>query len=572
MEKVILKDRYKIIKKIGIGGMGSVYEALDLKLDRIVAIKILKDELTDDDTFIKRFENEAKAIARLKHNNIVVIYDINNDANKYFIVMEYVVGKSLKDILKDKGVLNFEYAVELFIEILKAISHAHDKDIIHRDIKPHNIMLSSEGVPKVLDFGIAKLTNETNLTKPGSIIGSITYISPEQAKGLEIDKRADIYSLGITFYEILTGCPPFIGDMSNIIMKHIKEEPISITEKNRLVPMKLNNIILRMLKKNPDERFQSVNEIIKELENYTIDNKDNNNNYQDEMSMRETKTVDSILNHEHINYENNDSNSNYTNNTRNTETNKYNTYTKLLILGLVFISVFALITVLGLKIFDKYGNNTTTVNVNTSDSDNQVENSDNNNEDNFVEEASSNINGNDEYIFPNSSKKLLTDNDLTGLEITMLRYGRNEIFARHGYIFDSSELNDYFSSKSWYNPKYNSSEFNYNKLSSIEKQNIEFLEDKEINNSTNSDYIFPESNLRYLTDDDLAGKSKTILKYGRNEIFARHGYIFKTSNLQLYFDSKNWYEQKYEADNFNYDLLSSIEKYNVDFLEKKEKN
>jgi hypothetical protein len=272
------------------------------------------------------------------------------------------------------------------------------------------------------------------------------------------------------------------------------------------------------------------------------------------------------------NYENNDSNSNYTNNTRNTYTNKYNTYTKLLILGLVFISVFALITVLGLKIFDKYGNNTTTVNVNTSDSDNQVENSDNNNEDNFVEEASSNINGNDEYIFPNSSKKLLTDNDLTGLEITMLRYGRNEIFARHGYIFDSSELNDYFSSKSWYNPKYNSSEFNYNKLSSIEKQNIEFLEDKEINNSTNSDYIFPESNLRYLTDDDLAGKSKTILKYGRNEIFARHGYIFKTSNLQLYFDSKNWYEQKYEADNFNYDLLSSIEKYNVDFLEKKEKN
>jgi serine/threonine-protein kinase len=303
MEKVILKDRYKIIKKIGIGGMGSVYEALDLKLDRIVAIKILKDELTDDDTFIKRFENEAKAIARLKHNNIVVIYDINNDANKYFIVMEYVVGKSLKDILKDKGVLNFEYAVELFIEILKAISHAHDKDIIHRDIKPHNIMLSSEGVPKVLDFGIAKLTNETNLTKPGSIIGSITYISPEQAKGLEIDKRADIYSLGITFYEILTGCPPFIGDMSNIIMKHIKEEPISITEKNRLVPMKLNNIILRMLKKNPDERFQSVNEIIKELENYTIDNKDNNNNYQDEMSMRETKTVDSILNHEHIKVE-----------------------------------------------------------------------------------------------------------------------------------------------------------------------------------------------------------------------------------------------------------------------------
>ena len=219
----ILNDRYKIIELIGRGGMAYVYKAQDMKLNRYVAVKILREEYTENEQFIKKFDRESQAAAGLSDPNIVSVYDVGVDNDVYFIVMEYVDGITLKQYLTQKGSLDYEEATNFIIDIAEALKCAHDHGIIHRDIKPQNIMLTSDLTPKVTDFGIARAISSATITMTNQTMGSVHYISPEQARGGFVDARSDLYSLGIMYYELLTGELPFDDDNSvSIAIKHIQ--------------------------------------------------------------------------------------------------------------------------------------------------------------------------------------------------------------------------------------------------------------------------------------------------------------------------------------------------------------
>ena len=262
----IFDDRYKIIKIIGVGGMAVVFEAFDTVANRIVAVKMLKDEIADDSQSVKRFINESKAVAMLSHPNIVKIFDVSVKDNLKYIVMECVDGITLKSYMNQKGKLSSKETISYIEQILRALEHAHSKGIIHRDIKPQNIMLLKNGKVKVTDFGIAKLPNAETVTMTDKAIGTVYYISPEQAGGKPIDRRSDLYSLGVMMYEMLTGTLPFDADSPvSVAMMQISERPKPPREINAVIPRGLEQIVLLAMEKDPASRFQSAEQMLSHL-------------------------------------------------------------------------------------------------------------------------------------------------------------------------------------------------------------------------------------------------------------------------------------------------------------------
>lgn len=267
LEGKLLGNRYEIIEKIGNGGMATVYKATDKVLKRNVAVKILRDEFTTDDEFIKRFEVEAQSAARLTHPNIVSIYDVGVDGNLYYIVMELIQGKTLKEIIvKEKGPLPWKWSINVSIQIASALEMAHRNNIIHRDIKPHNIIITEDGVAKVTDFGIAKAVSNSTITAFGTTIGSVHYFSPEHARGGFTDAKSDLYSLGVVMYEMVTGRVPFDADTPvSVALKHMQEEPVEPIELNLNLPIAVNKIIMRALQKDTTLRYQTASEMLVDL-------------------------------------------------------------------------------------------------------------------------------------------------------------------------------------------------------------------------------------------------------------------------------------------------------------------
>ena len=266
MEYKVLGDRYKLIGKAGEGGMAVVYKATDLKLNRAVALKILKDTFKENDQIIKKFKAEAMAVAMLSNPNIVNVFDVGSEDGINYIVMEFIEGKTLKDIIIEKGQLPVDVAIRVAIKVSTALECAHKNNIVHRDIKPHNILVTSDGTVKVTDFGIAKSMDSSTIAHTNTIIGSAHYFSPEQAKGGYMDFKTDIYSLGVVMYEMLTGQVPFDGDTPvTVALKHIQEPVVPPVNLNDKIPNSLNNLILRCLEKDPDRRYSTAKEVTTDL-------------------------------------------------------------------------------------------------------------------------------------------------------------------------------------------------------------------------------------------------------------------------------------------------------------------
>ncbi|WMJ82094.1 Stk1 family PASTA domain-containing Ser/Thr kinase [Clostridium sp. MB40-C1] len=279
-----LGNRYELIEKIGEGGMAEVYKAKCHLLNRFVAVKILKNQYSDNAEFVNKFKYEASAAASLSHNNIVGIYDIGSENGINYIVMEYVDGKTLKQIINEKKVLKTDEAIVIAMQIAKALECAHNNNIIHRDVKPHNILVTKDGIIKVTDFGIAKATSSVTITNSDRVIGSAHYFSPEQAKGSFVDCKTDIYSLGIVMYEMVTGKVPYDAESPvSVALKHIQEPVVPPKEINSDIPDSLNNIILKSIEKEPYKRYHTSNELFIDLEKIknnpdskiTLENKEN---------------------------------------------------------------------------------------------------------------------------------------------------------------------------------------------------------------------------------------------------------------------------------------------------------
>lgn len=266
LEGKVIGNRYEIIERIGNGGMATVYKAKDMTLKRYVAVKVLRDEFTTDTEFIRRFNIEAQAAASLAHPNIVSIYDVGNEGNIYYIVMELIQGKTLKQIIDEDGVLPWKWSLNISIQIASALETAHKNNIVHRDIKPHNIIITEDGIAKVTDFGIAKAVSNSTITAFGTTIGSVHYFSPEHARGGYTDAKSDLYSLGVVMYEMLTGRVPFDADTPvSIALKHMQEEPVEPIKLNPSIPYSVNKIILKAMKKDTNLRYQTATEMLKDL-------------------------------------------------------------------------------------------------------------------------------------------------------------------------------------------------------------------------------------------------------------------------------------------------------------------
>ena len=261
-----INDRYQIIRLIGEGGMANVYLAHDTILDRDVAVKILRGDLAGDEKFVKKFQREAISASSLNHPNIVELYDVGEDHGQYFIVMEYVEGKTLKSLIKKRGALTLPEVVDIMLQLTSGIAHAHDSYIIHRDIKPQNVMILDNGMVKITDFGIATALNNHELTETNSIMGSVHYLPPEQANGNGATVKSDIYSLGILMFELLTGKVPFKGENAvEIAIKQMKTPIPSVRKYNEEIPQSVENVILRACAKNPKNRYDSAREMHEDL-------------------------------------------------------------------------------------------------------------------------------------------------------------------------------------------------------------------------------------------------------------------------------------------------------------------
>ena len=292
MDKIILDNRYEIIQQIGVGGMAKVYKAKDRLLDRFVAIKVLKEQYAEDDEFLKKFNNEAQSAAKLNHINIVNVYDIGQDLYEgkkiYYIVMEYVEGETLKDLIDSEGQLSNHDIIDYSVQIAQALKSAHNSGIIHRDIKPQNILIDKYGLAKVTDFGIARVSSNATITYTSSILGTVHYISPEQAKGKIVDEKSDLYSLGAVMYEMATGKVPFDADNSvGIAVMHIQDKAKPAKELNTNLSDHLNYIIMKLLEKEPANRFLNASDLIDSLENPQVNDYDK--------SMEETAKIPIVV-------------------------------------------------------------------------------------------------------------------------------------------------------------------------------------------------------------------------------------------------------------------------------------
>ena len=266
LEGKLIGNRYEILEKIGNGGMATVYKAQDTVLKRYVAVKVLREEFTTDEEFIRRFNTEAQSAASLAHQNIVSIYDVGMENNIYYIVMELIQGKTLKQIIEEDGVLPWKWSLNIAIQIASALEVAHKNNIVHRDIKPHNIIITEDGIAKVTDFGIAKAVSNSTITAFGTTIGSVHYFSPEHARGGYTDAKSDLYSLGVVMYEMLTGRVPFDADTPvSIALKHMQEKPIEPIKLNPSIPYSVNKIIMKAMEKDLNLRYQSATEMLKDL-------------------------------------------------------------------------------------------------------------------------------------------------------------------------------------------------------------------------------------------------------------------------------------------------------------------
>src|SRR5215210_2718417 len=262
----LIDSRYRVLEKLGAGGMADVYCAEDLQLGRRVALKLLHARFAQDQEFVERFRREASSAAGLQHPNVVAVYDRGEFDGTYYIAMEYLEGRSLKQVVRQDGALEPDRAIDLVIQILKAARFAHRRGIVHRDIKPHNVIVDDEGRAKVTDFGIAR-AGASDMTETGSIMGTAQYLSPEQAQGHPVDARADLYSIGVVLYELLTGRVPFDAESAvTIALKQVSEEPVPPSQLNPEVPPQLEDVVIRALQKDPAYRFADADEFIRALE------------------------------------------------------------------------------------------------------------------------------------------------------------------------------------------------------------------------------------------------------------------------------------------------------------------
>lgn len=262
-----LSGRYELLARVGGGGMALVYKARDLLLNRLVAVKVLRQQFTHDEDFVKRFRREAQAAASLSHPNIVSIYDVGQVEDTHYIVMEFIDGANLNEIIRDRAPLQADEAVRISAQICDALEHAHHNQIIHRDIKPHNILIGNNGRVKVTDFGIARAVTSSTITQTGSVIGSVHYFSPEHAKGVPTGEKSDIYSLGIVLYQMLTASLPFLGESPiSVALKHLQDTFERPRKVNPHIPQSVENIILKAMRKNPQERYQSAKEMYQDLD------------------------------------------------------------------------------------------------------------------------------------------------------------------------------------------------------------------------------------------------------------------------------------------------------------------
>jgi eukaryotic-like serine/threonine-protein kinase len=265
-QDTLIDDRYRVLSRLGSGGMADVYCAEDTQLGRKVAVKLLYRRFAEDEEFVERFRREASAAAGLQHPNVVQVYDRGAWEGTWYIAMEFLEGRSLKQLVRDEGPLDARRAAELAVQILKAARFAHKRGIVHRDIKPHNVIVDEEGRAKVTDFGIAR-AGASDMTETGVIVGTAQYLSPEQAQGHEVDARSDLYSVGVLLYELLTGHPPFEADSAvTVALKHVAEEPVPPSQLNPQVTQAMEDVVLRALAKHPDHRFQDADGFIVALE------------------------------------------------------------------------------------------------------------------------------------------------------------------------------------------------------------------------------------------------------------------------------------------------------------------
>ena len=294
LEGRIVGNRYEILQKIGNGGMATVYKAQDQVLKRYVAVKVLREEFTTDEEFIRRFNTEAQSAASLAHPNIVSIYDVGTEENIYYIVMELIQGKTLKEIINEDEVLPWKWSLDIAMQIASALEVAHKNNIVHRDIKPHNIIITEDGVAKVTDFGIAKAVSNSTITAFGTTIGSVHYFSPEHARGGFTDAKSDLYSLGVVMYEMLTGRVPFDADTPvSIALKHMQEKPVEPIKLNPAIPYSVNKIIMKAMEKDLNLRYQSATEMLKDL-NMALKNPDGDFVKTSSNDMAYTQRIDTI--------------------------------------------------------------------------------------------------------------------------------------------------------------------------------------------------------------------------------------------------------------------------------------